>query len=344
MKPSPRLLASLIVAMTLTAGLLVWQIDRMLSRPLSVPDGGILYEIAPGSSLTTVADELWQRGVLQRPRLFRWYGQLTGSAGSIHAGEYRIDAGTTPRELLDKFVTGEVRLYSFTVVEGWTYRELVQALGRHPAVERSLTVEDSPRLLETLSASTTHPEGLFLPETYRFPRGTKDVDILRQSFELMQETLAAEWAGREPGVPLDSPYEALILASIIEKETARADERSRISGVFVRRLQKGMRLQTDPTVIYGLGESFDGNLTRRHLNTDTPYNTYTRAGLPPTPIALPGAAAINAALHPAPGAELYFVATGLGDGSHRFSETKAEHDAAVKEYLSRQRAARNQGQ
>ena len=182
---------------------------------------------------------------------------------------------------------------------------------------------------------------MFLPETYRFPKGTLDADILRQSFELMQETLNAEWDGRAQGLPVSSPYEALILASIIEKETARADERARIAGVFIRRLQQRMRLQTDPTVIYGIGESFNGNLTRRDLQTDTPYNTYTRAGLPPTPIALPGKAAINAALHPAPGGELYFVATGLGDGSHKFSATKEQHDAAVREYLARQRAANN---
>jgi UPF0755 protein len=185
---------------------------------------------------------------------------------------------------------------------------------------------------------------MFLPETYRFPKRTKDVDILRQAFELLQETLDAEWEKRDEGLPLSDPYEALVLASIIEKETARVDERVRISGVFVRRLQKRMRLQTDPTVIYGIGESFNGNLTRRDLQTDTPYNTYTRAGLPPTPIALPGEAAIYAALHPTPGNDLYFVATGLGDGSHKFSETKEQHDAAVKEYLARQRAARNKSQ
>ncbi len=221
---------------------------------------------------------------------------------------------------------------------------MITALAAHPAVEHSITVEDWPRLFESIMASATHPEGMFLPETYRFPKRSKDVDILRQAFELLQETLDAEWDSRDEDLPLSSPYEALVLASIIEKETARADERARISGVFVRRLQKRMRLQTDPTVIYGIGQSFDGNLTRRDLQTDTPYNTYTRVGLPPTPIALPGKAAINAALHPAEGSELYFVATGLGDGSHKFSETKEQHDAAVRQYLGRQRAARNMNQ
>ena len=182
-----------------------------------------------------------------------------------------------------------------------------------------------------------------MPETYHFPRGTSDKVLLTQAFELLQKVLAEEWQGRAEDLPIETPYEALTLASIIEKETARADERARISGVFVRRLQKRMRLQTDPTVIYGLMPDFNGNLTRKNLRTDTPYNTYTRAGLPPTPIAMAGRAAINAALHPADGDELFFVATGLGDGSHKFSASKEEHDAAVQEYLKRLRQQRRSG-
>jgi UPF0755 protein len=189
----------------------------------------------------------------------------------------------------------------------------------------------------------THPEGLFLPETYRFPRNTSDRQLLTQAYELMQEVLAEEWQARSESTPVDSPYEVLVLASIVEKETARADERPRIAGVLARRLEKRMRLQMDPTVIYGIGPAFDGNLTRKHLQTDTPYNTYTRGGLPPTPIAMPGRAAINAVLNPAEGDELYFVATGLGDGSHKFSATKDEHDAAVAEYLKRLRQNRRGG-
>lgn len=344
MKPPARVLVSLIVAVVLAGALALWRADRALDSPLDVPDDGVLFEIAAGSTLTTVVDELARQGILDNPDIFRWYAQLRGRAGSIRAGEYRIDRGTTPRSLLDKFVAGDVQLYSFTVVEGWTYREMLAALAAHPAIEQSATFEDWPRLLDSFMSTAGHPEGLFLPETYRFPKNTRDIEILRQAFELMQHTLTDEWAGREQGLPLATPYEALILASIIEKETARTDERPQISGVFIRRLQKGMRLQTDPTVIYGIGETFDGNLTRRDLQTDTPYNTYTRAGLPPTPIALPGAAAINAALHPAAGTALYFVATGLGDGSHQFSETKAQHEAAVRAFLARQRAARNRGQ
>ena len=339
-----RVLVSVIVALILVAGLAIGHVHSVIGSPLAVSTQGTLFEIAPGSALTTIANELADEQILQNPRIFRWYAQLKGYAGSIRAGEYNIEPGTTPRGLLDKFVSGDVQLYSFTIVEGWTYRDLIAALAVHPAVEQSITVEDWPRLFESFMTSTTHPEGMFLPETYRFPKRTKDIDVLRQAFDLLTETLDTEWTNRDQGLPLGSPYEALVLASIIEKETARADERAKISGVFVRRLQKRMRLQTDPTVIYGIGESFNGNLTRRDLQTDTPYNTYTRAGLPPTPIALAGKAAINAALHPATGSELYFVATGLGDGSHQFSTTKQQHDAAVREYLARQRAARNQGQ
>jgi UPF0755 protein len=206
-----------------------------------------------------------------------------------------------------------------------------------------MTDEDWPGLLSDLGANVVHPEGLFLPETYRFPRNTTDRELLAQAYTLMQTVLEEEWRARDEAAPVKTPYDALILASIVEKETARADERQRIAGVFARRLQKRMRLQTDPTVIYGLGPQFNGNLTRRDLRTDTPYNTYTRHGLPPTPIAMPGRAAIHAALNPAPGKALFFVATGLGDGSHAFSETKAEHDAAVAEYLRRLRQQRKQG-
>lgn len=320
--------------------ILAWQAVRFLDSPLNLPEEGLTYEVAPGTAFAAVSNDLNRRGVLSHPRIFRWYARLTGDASRIHAGEYRLEAGITPPELLERFVSGAVLLHSFTIVEGWTYRELLAALNRHDAIVQTVEPEEWTELLETLGAEASHPEGLFLPETYRFPRGTPDVEILRRSYEMMARALEDEWTDRAPDLPLSTPYEALILASIIERETAREDERERIAGVFVRRLQKGMRLQTDPTVIYGIGPGFDGNLTRRHLQTSTPYNTYTISGLPPTPIALPGRASIRAALNPAPGAELYFVATGLPDGSHRFSATKAEHDAAVAEYLARLRQSR----
>lgn len=332
---STAILLALILAVATIAAM-----NRFLDSPLKIDGDSLVYEIRSGMAFATVSNELAMLGVVDKPDWLRWYARISGQAQEVRAGEYNIEAGTTGRQLLDKFVTGEVRLYAFTIVEGWTFRELMDALAQNEVVRSTMTYEDWPSLLQSLGASASHPEGLFLPETYHFPKGATDKEVLRQAFELMNNTLQAEWAGRAANLPLDSPYAALVLASIIEKETAKQDERPQISGVFVRRLHKNMRLQTDPTVIYGVGDNFDGNLTRAHLRTDTPYNTYTRDGLPPTPIALPGGAAINAALNPRDGSALYFVATGLGDGSHEFSDTKDEHDAAVSRYLKRQRGTR----
>ena len=332
----------LALAVVLAIGVALYT-TRSLNTPVNVPDTGMTFMILPGTPFSTVARELAADDVIAHPNLLRWYARITGKASAIHAGEYRIETGTTARELLDAFLAGSVQLHSFTIVEGWNFRELLAAMAANDAITSTLSDEDSAELLDSIGATYTHPEGLFLPETYRFPRGTRDVDILRQAHEHLLDTLAQEWEAREPSLPLDDPYDALILASIVEKETARADERARIAGVFIRRLELGMRLQTDPTVIYGIGPDFNGNLTRSDLRTDTEYNTYTRGGLPPTPIAMPGREAIHAALHPAPGNELYFVATGIGDGSHQFSETKEQHDAAVSEYLKRQRSKRQAG-
>jgi UPF0755 protein len=332
------------ISLALALGLVAFggvELKHFLHSPMTVgPDGADLL-IEPGSSFRSVSDELESLGYIDSSLALRAWARLTGQAGAIHAGDYYIRSGTTPAELLDKLVSGEVRLYSFTIIEGWNYRELLAALQADEHIAATLTDEDWPGLLEELGSDVDHPEGLFLPETYRFPRNTTDRSLLKQAYDQMQEVLREEWAGKAENLAIGSPYEALILASIIEKETARGDERERISGVFTRRLEKRMRLQTDPTVIYGIGPQFNGNLTRRDLRTDTPYNTYTRGGLPPTPIAMPGRAAIHAALHPADGEELYFVATGLGDGSHAFSVTKEEHDAAVAEYLRRLRQNRN---
>lgn len=330
-----------LLAAALGVAVLGFQVSQFLNAAMAIPEDSVVFEIPAGSAFATVSRDLAERGYVEHPDWYRWYARLTDKAGAVHAGEYLIEAGTTPAQLLQMFIDGDVQLYSFTIVEGWTFRELIAALIADDTVEVSIVYEDWPAVLESFSADADHPEGLFLPETYRFPKGTTGVDILRQAYELMQQTLAEEWQDRDTDLPLRSAYEALILASIVEKETALAAERPRIAGVFTRRLVQGMRLQTDPTVIYGIGVDFNGNLTRLDLRSDTPYNTYTRGGLPPTPIALPGRAAINAALHPAAGSELYFVATGLGDGSHKFSTTKAEHDIAVQEFLRRQRASRN---
>jgi len=302
-----RILIGLAAVVALAVASIGFRANSFLNSPVTVAADGASFEIASGSAFAQVSNNLADLGIIEHPDFFRWYARFTGMAGAVHAGEYEIAAGTTPKQLLLKFVSGEVLLYSMTIVEGWNFRELMAAIQASSLLEHTIVYEDWPATLEAFKA----------------------------------EALDDEWAGRDEGLPIATPYEALILASIIEKETALASERPRIAGVFTRRLQKRMRLQTDPTVIYGIGVDFNGNLTRRDLRTDTPYNTYTRRGLPPTPIALAGQAAIHAAVHPEAGNELYFVATGLGDGSHKFSETKAEHDAAVQEYLVRLRAARN---
>lgn len=333
---------AVVLVSAVLAALAYARINQFLDTP-AAPNGNVAFEVEAGASFASVAKQLEAGGVISSADWFRHYARWSGDAGQIHAGDYQIPAGSTPREILEQFTSGAVRLYSFTLIEGWNRWDLLGALHAHPHLDASLTDEDWPALLQQFGSETAHPEGMFLPETYRFPRATTDRELLRQAYDLMQQALADEWATRSEQAIVKTPYEAQILASIIEKETARVDERERISGVFTRRLQKRMRLQTDPTVIYGIGKDFNGNLTRKDLRTPTPYNTYTMRGLPPTPIAMPGRAAIRAALHPADGDELFFVATGLGDGSHKFSVTKEEHDAAVAEYLKRLRSRRNSG-
>lgn len=327
-------LAALVIA-AVGAGIVYTQ--RFLEAPLTVTEHGELFEIPSGTTFAEICNKLAARGITDKPALLRWYGRWTEQAQAVQAGEYLIKAGTTPVSLLEQFTSGAVQLYSFTIVEGWNHRDLLSALQNQAEIKATMTADQWPELLAELGAEVASAEGLFLPETYHFPRGASDQQLLGQAYKLMQATLAEEWAERSEQSIVDTPYEALILASIVEKETARADERERIAGVFTRRIKKKMRLQTDPTVIYGIGPEFNGNLTRTNLQTDTPYNTYTRHGLPPTPIAMPGRAAIHAALNPASGDELFFVATGLGDGSHAFSVTIEEHEAAVQEYLKRLR-------
>jgi UPF0755 protein len=330
----------LLVLVLIAAGLVTNEVNQFMSEPLNVTDEGVPFEIASGSSFNAVSAQLLKNKLINEDWKLQLYARWHGKTEGIQAGDYLIETGTTPLELLQKLSDGKVRLYAFTIIEGWNHREVLEALHANEAIEATMSYEDWPTLLESLGAEVQHPEGLFLPETYRFPRNTSDKVLLRQAYRLMQGVLIDEWEQRSDETPVQSAYDALILASIVEKETARVDERPKIAGVFARRLDKRMRLQTDPTVIYGIGPAFDGNITRAHLTTDTPYNTYTRHGLPPTPIAMPGRAAINAALNPASGNELYFVATGLDDGGHKFSATKADHDSAVVEYLRRLRQQR----
>jgi UPF0755 protein len=320
----------LLVVASLVFAWLVFEYRAFTDTPLELPASGFTIEIAPGSSLRTVARELRRQGLLEHPRFFAWLGRQTGFASRIHAGEYRVEPGTTPLKLLEQLAGGKVIQHSLTLVEGWTFRQVREALAGQPALEHRLEDLSDAELMSHLGHPDEHPEGRFLPDTYHFPRGTSDSDFLKRAYDAMEDRLSQEWEGRETGLPLKDPYEALILASIIEKETARPAERAEIAGVFIRRLQRNMRLQTDPTVIYGMGSAYDGNIRARDLRTDTPYNTYTRAGLPPTPIAMPGSASVHAALHPAPGDALYFVAR--GDGSHEFSSSLEAHNKAVRDY------------
>lgn len=330
MKKALLLLA--IVALV-AGGFGAWLRDYLVS-PLNISQEGYTLVVERGSSLRGVAAQLADDRVLRTPGVFAGYGRVSGLAGRIQAGEFMLQAGDTPAQLLDMLVEGRVKLHSITIVEGWTVAELLAALTAHPAIAQTLELDSPEELSEALGLDFPHPEGLFFPDTYRFPRETTDVELLLQAHELLTARLKAAWAQREPHGVLDEPYDGLILASIIERETALQSERPQVAGVFVRRLERGMRLQTDPTVIYGLGESFDGNLTRRHLQTDSPYNTYMRSGLPPTPIALPGESALQAMAHPESGDALFFVATGRDDGSHVFSATLDEHNAAVSRYLA----------
>jgi len=305
-----------------------------LEQPIEALRESVVFEVPEGASLSAVAASLDQQGLLAQPGTWVRHARREGLATRIKAGEYELQPGTTPAGLLDQFVAGRVRLYVITIPEGWTFRQALAAIQSHAAVKTELAAVGAAELMRRLGLGDRHPEGLFFPDTYHFPRGTSDGTILLQAHARMENALATAWANRDAGLPLESPYEALILASIIEKETGAPDERGLISGVFVNRLRKGMRLQTDPTVIYGMGDAFDGNLRKRDLLADTPYNTYTRAGLPPTPIALPGRDALEAAVRPARTDALYFVATGLGDGRHFFAKSLVAHNANVQRHLA----------
>jgi UPF0755 protein len=332
------LLGMLLLGLLAGAGLAWWAWQQLdAPGPAETP---LVVEIPSGMPLARIAVRLEDAGVLRHAKLLEWYGRMTEQAEKVRAGEYRFPPRATPREVMARLVSGEVVLHSVTIVEGWTFRQLRAALAAHPMLRATLDGVPDEDIMARLGREGDHPEGWFLPETYFFPRGTSDFELLRIAHLGMSRALDSAWADRRDGLPLGSPYHALILASIIEKETGLPEERAEIAGVFVRRLERGMRLQTDPTVIYGLGPDFEGRLRRVHLDTDTPYNTYTRFGLPPTPIALPGRAALEAAVQPLDGRSLYFVATGRPDGSHYFSETLEEHNRAVQRYLQTLRERR----
>jgi UPF0755 protein len=305
-----------------------YDFDRFTRTPLAVGAQRQTLDIERGSSLRGIVAQLRARGLTHAPSLYwRVLAERMRVASRLHAGEYALDPGITPGQLLDAMAAGRVLQHDFTIVDGWTFHQLRDALARVPTLRQAGAALDDAELMRRIGAAGEKPEGRFLPETYAYVKGDSDLDILKRAHEAMTRTLAELWPRRDKDLPLASPYDALILASIVEKETGRADERSRIAGVFVRRLENHMLLQTDPAVIYGMGEAYAGNIRRSDLIADTPYNTYLHVGLPPTPIALPGRPAIEAALHPAPGKALYFVAR--GDGSHVFASSLAEHNRNV---------------
>lgn len=329
-----RVLAWLVLLGLAAGGWLLWQDwNRFVDAPLRVESAAVL-DVPTGASFAAIRRQIREAGFSDAHDLYwRALAQRMGVASRLRAGEYAVSPGTTPRELLRRMSIGDVIQHRFTIVEGWTFRQLRTALAGENGLRQTLTTQSDAEIMRELGAAAEHPEGRFLPETYVWTRGDSDLQVLRRSFDAMRKTLDEVWAARAPELPLESPYQALILASVVERETGKAEERPQIAGVFARRLRLGMKLQTDPSVIYGLGASFDGNLRRRDLETDTPYNTYTRTGLPPTPIALPGLAALRAAVQPAPGNALYFVAR--GDGSHEFSADLDAHNRAVARYQLR---------
>jgi len=329
--------AALVIAAGLAGAGALWT-RSYVATPLAVPEGGYRLEIAPGTSWAGVTRRLADDGITGHAAVLRAYGRITGQSNRIKAGEYQLMPGMTPASLLRELVAGRVVLHKLTLIEGWSVRDTLRAIQAEPALAKTLrtaasrdrAVDPARDLARELGLPWPSAEGAFLPETYLFALGTTDRDILSRAHAALKDELDRAWSARSPNLPLASPYELLILASIVERETALASERPRIAGVFVRRLQQGMRLQTDPTVIYGLGAKFDGNLRRRDLLTDGRYNTYTRSGLPPTPIAMAGEASIRAALNPAKSPALYFVSR--GDGTHQFSSSLVEHNVAVNKY------------
>jgi UPF0755 protein len=321
-----RFVALVLVGMLALAGWLTY----FANSPLNLPQVPFAFELKQGSSLKVVARQLTGAGLLKEPWSFTTLVRLLGKAGEVKAGNYLLDHNPTPFELYRMVTRGDVRQSEIKFIEGWTFKQMRAALDENPQIRHDTAGLSDGEIMRSLGSAETLPEGLFFPDTYFFTNGMSDLAILRRAYSVMQTHLTRAWDARAPGLPYATPYDALIMASIVEKETGSASERPLIAGVFINRMRIGMRLQTDPTVIYGLGDSFDGNLHKRDLLADTPYNTYTRVGLPPTPIAMPGLAAIQAALDPAKTSALYFVSK--GDGTHQFSATLEQHNRAVARY------------
>jgi UPF0755 protein len=324
-----RLLLLIVLLAAAAVAIYGWaDLKRFSTAPLNVPAQGSSIDISRGTSFKRIVDDLRQRRLsAANPFYWRVLAEQMHVAGKLHAGEYALEPGMTPRQLLDNMAKGKVVQRNFTIVDGWTFSELRQALATAEKLQHNSAGLDNATIMQKIGAGGEASEGRFLPETYAYVKGDSDLDILRRAHAAMVKTLADLWLKRAKDLPLTTPYDALILASIVEKETGIPAERAQIAGVFVRRLQDHMLLQTDPSVIYGMGAKYDGNIRKSDLTTDTPYNTYTRPGLPPTPIALPGKPALEAAMHPAAGDALYFVAS--GNGGHVFASSLAEHNRNV---------------
>ena len=299
-----------------------------LNKPLGL-DAEEVYDFVPGTSVSALSRDLEKKGIISNRVYFSIWARLTGSARKLKAGEYPIGPELTTLQLFNLMQKGKVRLYSLTLVEGLTFKQMMQLVNKSPYLSHHLLELKDSQIMQKIGYAGEHPEGRFFPDTYRFPKGMSDIDLLKQAYKQMQQRLNKSWQERDTNLPLKTAYEALTLASIVEKESAIPEERTLIAGVFINRLRKGMRLQTDPTVIYGLGDKYKGNIRFKHLRTDTPYNTYTRKGLPPTPIAMPGQGALDAVSHPDATQYIYFVAMSDKSGRHIFSETLKEHEYAV---------------
>lgn len=320
----------LIIVCSLAAGWFIMDVRHFLSTPFDFGGDGVRYVIKPNDSVHNIAKSLQVRGILRQPYYLIGLAKWKRIAGKIKVGEYQIPARIKPEELLDLFVSGDVIQHSLTLIEGWTFDQVIMAVNDNQHLTHTLNDYSTEEIMDRLGLAGQHPEGRFYPDTYHFTQGMTDIDFLKRCYKKMESVLTSEWQNRARDLPLKTPYEALILASIVERETSVDAERAQVAGVFSRRLQRNMLLQTDPTVIYGLGRNFDGNIRRKDLRQDTPYNTYVHKGLPPTPIAMPGIKSIHAALHPDNGKSIYFVAK--GDGTHYFSSTLQDHNAAVRKY------------
>ncbi|HLA70875.1 MAG TPA: endolytic transglycosylase MltG [Steroidobacteraceae bacterium] len=328
-----------IVLVAVAAVAIYWQHANAVMRAAGPHGQPVELNVKSGATVRAVLAELEARGALADRRAVELVLRVRGSP-QIKTGHYEIPAAATPQEILRQLEEGRVVLEALTIVEGWTFADMRKVVEAHPHIRITLRGKDIAELMTAIGHTGEHPEGRFFPDTYRFAAGTTDRELFSLAYRKMAETVDAAWAARAAALPLANAYEALTLASIVEKETGLASERARIAGVFITRLRRNMRLQTDPTVIYGLGSGYDGNIRERDLRTDTPYNTYTRAGLPPTPIALPSREAIDAVTRPVETDDIFFVATGNGDGSHVFSSTLEAHNAAVARYLAKLRNQR----